>query len=311
MSLTRRIGQELIAGPLNPHCCRRSELTALVLLRGFLILGDGRRHLKIAAPYSSLARHLFQLIKGAGFSSPLIIKQQGRRLDKTMYMVGIEDGETVDCLLGYLGLYSGRDQLSLSREACLGIKQRCCQRAFLRGSFLAGGTMSISRSGYHLEITCGYQEDALLIRQFLLKFGVNSSLRERRQVYCVYLKHGESIAEFLRVIGAHNALLELENIRIIKGMRNRINRLVNCDTANLDKIVASSQQQIEIIARVEGVLGLSNLPPSLREAASLRKKYPEASLKELGEMLTPPLGKSGMNHRFRQLALLARKIPPL
>ncbi len=170
--------------------------------------------------------------------------------------------------------------------------------------------MSISRSGYHLEINCGYREDALLIEQFMERFQIRAFIRERRQGYYVYLKHGESIAEFLRVIGAHNTLLELENFRIVKGIRNQINRLVNCDTANLDKIVTSSQQQIETIAKVERLIGLPNLPPSLREAACLRKKHPEASLKELGELLNPPLGKSGMNHRFRQLARLARKITP-
>ncbi len=311
MSFTREIGRELIMRPEDPRCCRRSELTALVLLRGFLVLRGGHRHLKIAAGYNSLARHLFQLIKGAGFNSPLVIKQQGRRLGKVQYMVQVQGRDEVDNLLDYLGLYTGGGQPSLSRKAHQEIKQRCCQRAFLRGSFLAGGSLSISRSGYHLEINCGYREDALLIQQFLQKFGVESFIRERRQVHYVYLKHGESIAEFLRVIGAHNALLELENIRIIKGMRNQINRLVNCDTANLDKIVASSQQQIETIAKVERLIGLPNLPPSLREAACLRKKHPEASLKELGEMLNPPLGKSGMNHRFRQLARLVRKAPPL
>ena len=123
------------------------------------------------------------------------------------------------------------------------------------------------------------------------------------------MKHGESIAEFTGD-RCHNALLELENIRVVKSMRNQVNRLVNCETANLDKIVTSSQQQIEAIARVEQLIGLSNLPPTLQEAANLRKKYPEASLKELGEMLNPPLGKSGMNHRFRQLARLARKAFP-
>ncbi|HHX87897.1 MAG TPA: DNA-binding protein WhiA [Firmicutes bacterium] len=311
MSFTHQISKELTMRPGDPQCCRRSELAALVLLRGFLVLRDGQRYLKIAVGYNALARHLFQLIKQAGFNSPQVIKQQVRRLGKVQYMVQVQGREAVDSLLDYLGLYTGEGHPSLSRKAHRDIENRCCQRSFLRGTFLAGGSLSISRSGYHLEINCGYQEDALLIQQFMYKFGVASSVRERNQVHYVYLKHGESIAEFLRVIGAHSALLELENIRVIKSVRNQINRLVNCDTANLDKIVTSSQQQIETIAKVERLIGLSNLSPSLREAAYLRKKHPEASLKELGEMLKPPLGKSGMNHRFRQLARLVRKAPPL
>ncbi len=310
MTFTREIDQELIMHPEYPRCCRRSELVALVLLRGFLVLSDGHRHLEIAVGYSFLARYLFQLIKGAGFNSPQVIKQQGRRLGKVNYLVQIKGKEAVDELLGYLGFCTVQGQPSLSRKAHREIKKRCCQRAFLRGSFLAGGSLSISPSGYHLEISCGYREDTFLIQQLLQRFEVRAFIRERRQAHYVYLKHGEMIAEFLRVIGAHNALLELENIRIIKDMRNRINRLVNCDTANLDKIVTSSREQIETIAKIERSIGIPNLPPYLREAACLRKRHPEASLKELGEMLNPPLGKSGMNHRFRQLARLARKTIP-
>ena len=174
MSFTREINRELIVRPPEARrCCRRSELTALVLLRGFLVLSEGQRYIKVAAGSSTLARHLFQMIKGAGFNSPRVVKQQGRRLGKVTYMVQVQGGEAVDNLLGYLGLYPLRGQPGFTREIHRELKF-CCRRAFLRGIFLAGGSMSISRSGYHLEINCGYREDAILTRQILQSFGIES-----------------------------------------------------------------------------------------------------------------------------------------
>ena len=176
-----------------------------------------------------------------------------------------------------------------------------------QGRLLAGGSVSISgRSGYHLEINCSYQEDALALKECLAIFNLQPSLRQYNGFHSLYLK-GDAIADFLRVIGADGALLDMEAARVVKSMRNHVNRLVNCDTANLDKVIASAQQQLAIIDRLDCLVGLNRLPPSLQEAAWLRKQYPEASLKELGEMLDPPVGKSGMNHRFRQMERIVKE----
>ena len=187
-------------------------------------------------------------------------------------------------------------------------QRRCCARAFIRGAFLAGGSVSITgRSGYHLEINCSYQEDALALQGCLAVFALQPSLRKYNGFYSLYFKNGDAIADFLRVTGADGALLDMEAARVVKSMRNHVNRLVNCDTANLEKVITSAQQQLELIDRLDCLVGLNRLSPSLQEAARIRRQYPEASLKELGEMLDPPVGKSGMNHRFRQMERIIRE----
>ncbi len=140
------------------------------------------------------------------------------------------------------------------------------------------------------------------------EFGLNAKTIERKNNFVVYLKEGDQIVNLLNIIGAHSALLDLENIRIYKDMRNNINRIVNCETANLSKTINAAVRQIENIRYLESNYGLAKLSPSLREIAELRLKNPDASLRELGEMLEPPIGKSGVNHRLRKLDKIAEDL---
>ena len=308
MSFTRQVKQELARHDENRDCCSSWELTAFLLLRGFLSLREGMQFLTVQADYNSVARHLFSLLKRAGTHAPLVLRQEEQRLGKNRYLVQVAGAEQVEALLVYLRLKESGQANHLSREPRLTPPNRCCRRAFIRGAFMAAGSISVSgRSGYHLETSCSYPEDADAIQQCLNNFAIKSFLRRHRGSYSVYLKDAEAIADFLRIIDATSALLQLENIRVVKSMRNQVNRLVNCDTANLQKIVDSAQQQLQHIDTIDHFMGLDSLSPSLRQAARLRRRFPEASLKELGERLTPPVGKSGMNHRFRQLEKIARE----
>jgi DNA-binding protein WhiA len=142
----------------------------------------------------------------------------------------------------------------------------------------------------------------------LSSFNLEGRYFKRKEDFVVYLKGAEKIGEFLRIVSAHNALLDFENVRIVKGVRNRINRLVNCETANLTKTVFASQEQIGNIGLIEKTMGLKALPPTLRQVAQLRLRFPEATLQELGEMAVPPLSKSAVNHRLRRINTLAQKI---
>lgn len=157
---------------------------------------------------------------------------------------------------------------------------------------------------YHLEINCGSQEDAVLLQSCLDEFSIRAAFRHRCGSCYLYLKKAEAIADFLRIIEADSAVLRLESARVIRSMRNQVNRQVNCDTANLEKVVASSQQQLMLIDRLEQRSDLENLPAALREIVVIRRRYPEASMRELGRMCEPPLSKSAVNHRFRKLAAL-------
>lgn len=150
-----------------------------------------------------------------------------------------------------------------------------------------------------------YSQD---LAKFLSGYALKPGLSQRKDKLVIYFKEADQIIEILNIMGAHNALLNFENIRVMKDMKNRVNRLVNCETANLEKTVDAAVRQVENIKLLEATKGLQNLPESLQELAQLRLEYPEASLKELGEMLIPPVGKSGVNHRMRKLEQIAQEI---
>lgn len=188
------------------------------------------------------------------------------------------------------------------------IKNSCCQRAFLRGAFLSVGSVNDPAKGYHLELVCMDERKAEQLRSVLKGFGIDGKILSRKKYYVVYLKESESIVDFLNVCEAHVALMEFENRRILKEMRNSVNRRVNCETANITKTVNAATRQIEDIEYIREHGGLGSLPDNLREMAEVRLEYPDVPLKELGTYLDPPVGKSGVNHRLRKLSEWAEKL---
>ena len=196
-------------------------------------------------------------------------------------------------------LHAQREQL-LSRN--------CCKRAFLRGAFLASGSISDPQKSYHFEIVCQEEAQARFLQQLYRTFELDAKVVQRKKYYIVYLKEGEQIVDALNVMGAYVALMNLENVRIFKEMRGSVNRIVNCETANINKVVGAACRQVEDIHYIQSKMGLDELPPALREMALIRLEYPDSSLKELGELCDPPVGKSGVNHRLRKLGELAEKL---
>ena len=188
------------------------------------------------------------------------------------------------------------------------LERSCCRRAFLRGAFLCAGSISDPEKGYHLEFVGTQEGKASQLRQMIQGFDIEAKIVTRKKYYVVYIKEGAGIVDLLNVMGAHVALMNLENLRIVKEMRNSINRRVNCETANITKTVNAANRQIEDILFLRDHYGLRKLPPALREMAQVRLEYPDAPLKELGEQLKPPVGKSGVNHRLRKLSELAEKV---
>jgi len=206
-----------------------------------------------------------------------------------------------------LGEGESSDKISEEVSSIL-LKNSCCKRAFLRGAFLCLGSMSDPRKGYHLEFVCEREVQAKQIRQVIGSFDLEARIVRRKKYYVVYLKEGAGIVDLLNVMGAHVSLMNLENLRIEKEMRNSINRQVNCEMANITKTVQAAGKQIEDIRLLEKYYGMSNLPEPLRQMAEVRLAYPESSLQELGGYLNPPVGKSGVNHRLRKLSEMADKI---
>lgn len=182
------------------------------------------------------------------------------------------------------------------------------KKAFLRGVFLAIGSISDPHKSYHLEMVCCNNKKALRIQKMMIFFNLDAKIVLRKNHYVVYLKEGSQICDFLSVIGAFQAMLELENVRILKDMRNTVNRKVNCETANIGKTVNAALRQIEDIELIKEKNELINLPDQLKEIAILRLENPDSSLKDLGTLLDPPVGKSGVNHRLRKISLIAEEL---
>lgn len=188
------------------------------------------------------------------------------------------------------------------------VKNSCCQRAFLRGAFLCIGSMSDPQKSYHLEFVCTDEDKARQLQSVIQGFDIDAKIVLRKKYYVVYLKEGTGIVDLLNVCEAHIALMKLENLRILKEMRNSINRRVNCEAANITKTVNAATRQIEDILYIRDHYGFRNLSEGLRQVAEIRLENPDAPLKELGAYLSPPIGKSGVNHRLRKLSELADRI---
>ena len=198
-------------------------------------------------------------------------------------------------------------KLPLNEQKTNGIllQKACCKRAFLRGAFMAAGSVSDPNKSYHFEIVCKTKEQGQQLIELIEEFEIEAKVVERKGHFVVYVKEGSGIVDMLNVLEAYVSLMNLENVRILKEMRNSVNRKVNCETANINKTVNAAVKQIEDIMLIRDTIGLDDLPDSLREMALLRLEYPEAALKELGNYLDPPVGKSGINHRLRKLAAIA------
>lgn len=209
-----------------------------------------------------------------------------------------------------VGMWNLREQRRASPETVDGIllQQTCCKRAFIRGAFLAGGSMSDPKKSYHFEIVGKNNAQAVQLKDVINSFGMDAKVVTRKNYRVVYVKDGAQIVDILNVMEAHVALMNLENVRILKEMRNSVNRKVNCETANIGKTVGAAVKQIRDIEYIRETAGFSILPDNLRETAELRLRYPEAPLKELGTYFNPPVGKSGVNHRLRRISEIAARI---
>ncbi|MBQ9518509.1 MAG: DNA-binding protein WhiA [Firmicutes bacterium] len=184
----------------------------------------------------------------------------------------------------------------------LAVSSMCCKRAYIRGCFICAGSVSDPQKQYHLEISNSDYDHAAALKSLITSFGIDAKIILRKNHYIVYIKEGEQIVDMLNIMSAHKALLDFENLRVVKDLRNNLNRIVNCETANLNKVVSAGVRQAEAIEYIKSTVGLGYLSPALEEMAKLRLEYPDISLKELGEKLKPPVGKSGVNHRLKKYA---------
>ena len=300
MSFSNDIKNELSRLETNEVCCDKAELLGVLRMSGAIVIRGMNIGIHFSTENAALARRVLQILKNNYQVQTEVVITRSRRLKKNnRYQVRVLPAPQVNIAMTELQLLSMESDLKNPL-----LTKQCCKRAFLRGAFLGGGSISRPSSDYHLEMVTGNEDFARSIIKVMHTFSMKAKLTDRKNDYIVYLKDGESITNFLRVIGAHNSMMEFEGVRVLKEMRNNVNRRVNCETANLGKVVKAAVRQVNCIKFIDEHMGLSELPEALQETAKLRLKYPEASLNELVEY-SGGIGKSGINHRLKKLQEMA------
>jgi DNA-binding protein WhiA len=305
MSFTAEVKDELSRVEPKKTCCQKAELAALVRIEGTLhIMGSERFRLEIATETAPVARKAIKLLHGLyDLKTELTVRRSV--LHKTNnYLITVPSQPKLAQALAELGILD--DSMGLAYGVAPKVVRRdCCAIAFLRGAFLGGGFVADPHGDFHFELTAETEELADDLVTLMERFDIHPKVTRRRGLYAVYLKGAEPIVTFLALVGAHRALLRTEDVRIVKSVRNDVNRLVNAETANLVKTADAAASQVEAIALLADTRGLDSLPPALKELAELRLEHPDVSLRELGELADPPLSKSAVYHRVRRLEELA------
>ena len=294
MSFSGKVKEELSGIYPRARHCQLAELAALTGMNGLWEEEEGGSlRLILHAENIAVIRKCFTLLeKTFNIKNEIALQISVRRnllKDSSSYVLRAEGGA-----------------LAAIRQA--EVQAVCCKRAFMRGAFLAAGSMSDPGKSYHFEIVCDQMEKAQYLQRIMNSFELDARIVSRKKHFFIYLKEGERIVDALNIMEAHVALMELENVRILKDMRNAVNRKVNCETANIHKTVSAAVKQLEDIAYIRDTVGFEQLPLGLKDVALTRLAYPEATLKELGDLLETPVGKSGVNHRLRKLSEMADKL---
>lgn len=289
-------------------CCVRAETAAFIRMNGTLSFSNQKMSLDAQTENAAIARRLYSNLKRLyPYKVELLVRKKMQLRKNNVYICRIREG--VKPLLEDLLILTGTFEFKNDIPPQL-IDNSCCKRAYLRGAFLAGGSVNNPEtSSYHLEIFSIYKEHSEALVELMNLYHLNAKSIERKSGYIAYLKEAEKIADFLNVIGAHVGLMKFEDVRIIRDMRNSVNRLVNCETANLNKTISAAQRQVNNIKFIRETVGLDQLPERLQEVAQLRLDYQDVTLKELGELVSgAKVSKSGINHRLRKIEEIADEL---
>lgn len=328
MSFSVKVKEEIGRHIGRSRHCQIAELLALVLATGEVELHNDKIKLILRLENELAGDRLCQLIDHLfGKQMPLkrhtkyIVLEELSMIDRLLQTVKLSDyveyleedwldeeelSEMEEDNITYVSM-SG-----VSLQNChfpnQVIQKDCCKKAFIRGMFLAAGSVNDPQKAYHFEIVVRNLEMAEAVRDVINSFALDAKIVKRKKYYVVYLKEGSMIVDILNICEAYVSLMDMENVRILKDMRNDINRRVNCETANIKKTVNAARHQIEDIEYIERTKGLKYLNDSLRQIAQLRLEEPDANLSELGQMLNPPVSKSGVNHRLRKISSIAEAL---
>lgn len=291
--------------------CQIAEIAAIVSMCGKVTIDSRERYsVKVRTENISVARKYFTLLRKTFNIETEVFVATNKSNENVSYTVLVKKHEDAISVLQASKLidHDGEIAEEFSIVKNLVVQHTCCRRAFIRGAFLAAGSMSNPEKSYHIEIVCTAMKKAEQLQNIINSFGLDAKVVVRKKTYVAYLKEGSQIVDLLNIMEAPVTLMEMENIRILKEMRNSVNRKVNCETANINKTVSAAMKQVNDIRYIRDTIGLKELPEGLREIAELRLEYPNETLKELGDLLSTPLGKSGVNHRLRKLSEMAEHL---
>ncbi len=312
MSFSSQVKEELFKHTGQSRHCQLAELAAIIISLGLVTEDEDRgRRLCLQTDNALALRKFFTLLKKAFNIVTCILEDEPDvRYKGRTYRPVLTDNNQIESVLGALRLI---DEDGSVRSFENGVnpmvtRNSCCKRAFLRNLFLCNGSISDPNKGYHLEFVCDYEEQARQLREMIESFDIEARIVRRKKYFVLYVKEGAGIVDLLNIMEAPVSLMDLENLRIVKEMRNSINRRVNCEVANITKTVNAAAKQIEDITFIRDNYGFMKLPEPLRQMAEVRLEHPDATLMELGRILDPPVGKSGVNHRLRKLSDLAENI---
>lgn len=307
MSFAAVIKKELTGIDTDP-CCRYAEISALIRMNGTVSVTKDRFTLDVQTENAAIARRIYSLIKAIyAYPIEVLVRKKMKLKKNNVYIIRLV--KEVRTFLQELEILDENNEAINTISPRL-LKKTCCKNAYLRGAFLASGSINNPEtSSYHLEIYNANQEHNESLCELLNSFELRARTLDRRNGFITYIKEAEKITEFLIIIGAHTALFKFEDVRIVRDMRNSVNRLVNCETANLNKTISAAFRQVESIKLIKETVGLDALPERLQEIAHVRLANREATLGELAElMVQEKISKSGINHRLRKIDELAEKL---
>lgn len=307
MSFASETKKELTQVEMD-ECCTRAELSAFIKMNGVLSFSNRQMSLDVQTENAAIARRMYTNMRRLyPYKVELLVRKKMRLKKNNVYICRIREGAKT--MLEDLKITGEGISFAEGVSAEI-IKDDCCRRSYLRGAFLAGGSVNNPEtSSYHLEIFSLYQEHSEALVELMNAYNLNAKSIERKKGFIAYLKEAEKISDFLSLAGAHSALLKFEDVRIVRDMRNSVNRLVNCETANLNKTIGAAMRQVENIQFIDKMIGIEGLPERLQEIARLRVEYQDVTLKELGEMVSgAAISKSGVNHRLRKIDEIAEKL---
>lgn len=307
MSFAEEVKNELARYKNTNECCDYAELLALLSMGGSLLLGSSQAvGFSFSTANNAVARRVLSMWKQNFSINPIVLVRRGQKLrKKNIYTLRITPTQEGKSALESLGLIPLTESYGTKQ-----LKRVCCKKAFLRGAFLGGGSVNQPQRDYHLELVTGNFPFSQRLLKVMRYFKLPAKMTERKGDYVLYIKEGNGVTSFLQHIGAVQPLLQFENVRVMKDMRNNVNRVVNCETANLQKTVDASIRQLQHITIIQRHQSLQALPQRLQEVAELRLNNPEATLAELTELMDGKISKSGINHRFNKLQNLAEQLEP-